>query len=97
MEEVIIPVAIVGMLFIGLPWLIFHYVTQWKKAATLTGEDEKLLDELHDLARRLDERMCSIERIMTAENPNWRALACDPVDAAIESRAATNQPRRLER
>ena len=34
---------------------------------------------------------------MTAENPNWRALACDPVDAAIESRAATNQPRRLER
>ena len=72
MEETVIPIVIVGMLFIGLPWLIFHYVTQWKKSATLTGEDEKLLDELNDLARRLDERMCSIERIMTAENPNWR-------------------------
>jgi phage shock protein B len=97
MEDVFIPVTIVGMLFIGLPWLIFHYVTQWKKSATLTGEDEKLLDELNDLARRLDDRMCSIERIMTAENPNWRALACDPADAGIASLAATNQPRRIER
>ena len=59
-------------IFVGLPWLIFHYVTKWKQAATLTGSDEKLLDELHDAARRLDDRLCSIERIMTAENPDWR-------------------------
>jgi phage shock protein B len=83
-------VAIVT-LFIGLPWLIFHYITRWKTAATLTGEDEKLLDELHDLARRLDERMCSIERIMTVENPNWRAVACDPAATGIEDRTVTNQ------
>ena len=59
-------------LFIGLPWLVFHYITKWKTAATLTGSDEKLLDELHDAARRLDDRLGTIERIMTAENPNWR-------------------------
>jgi phage shock protein B len=59
-------------LFIGLPWLVFHYITKWKTAATLTGSDEKLLDDLHDAARRLDDRLCTIERIMTAENPNWR-------------------------
>jgi phage shock protein B len=57
---------------IGLPWLIFHYVTKWKQTATLTQSDEKLLDELHDAARRLDDRLCTIERIMTAENPDWR-------------------------
>jgi phage shock protein B len=84
MEEVIIPVLVVGMLFIGLPWIIFHYITKWKSAATLTKEDENLLDDLHELARRLDDRMCSIERIMTAENPNWRALTCDPADTGIE-------------
>ena len=60
------------ILFIGLPWLIFHYITKWKQAATLTGADEKLLDDLHEVARRLDDRLCTIERIMTAENPNWR-------------------------
>ena len=62
----------VVLIFLGLPWLIFHYVTKWKSAARLTGSDEKLLDELHDAARRLDDRLCSIERIMTAENPDWR-------------------------
>ena len=64
-------IAIVA-LFIGLPWLIFHYITKWKTAATLTSGDEKLLDDLHEAARRLDDRLCTIERIMTAENPNWR-------------------------
>ncbi len=61
-----------GVLFVGLPWLVFHYITKWKTAARLTGGDEKLLDELYDAARRLDDRLGSIERIMTAENPNWR-------------------------
>lgn len=88
----LIPITIVGMLFIGLPWLIFHYVTKWKSNATLTREDENLLDELHDLARRLDDRMCSIERIMSAENPNWRAVACDPAEIGIEDRNIVNQP-----
>jgi phage shock protein B len=60
------------ILFLGLPWLIFHYITKWKTAATLTSGDEKLLDDLHDAARRLDDRLCTIERIMTAENPSWR-------------------------
>ena len=71
MDDAIPFVAIVS-LFIGLPWLIFHYITKWKTAATLTSGDEKLLDELHEAARRLDDRLCTIERIMTAENPNWR-------------------------
>jgi phage shock protein B len=53
--------AIVSI-FVGLPWLIFHYVTKWKTAATLTSGDEKLLDDLHEAARRLDDRLCTIER-----------------------------------
>ena len=64
--------VVVGILFMALPWLIFHYITKWKTAKTLTGADEQLLDDLHDAARRLDDRLCSIERIMTAENPDWR-------------------------
>jgi len=64
-------IAIISVLII-LPWMIFHYVTKWKSSAKLSGSDEKLLDELHDAARRLDDRLCTIERIMTAENPEWR-------------------------
>ena len=85
--DYIAPVLIVGMLFLGLPWIILHYITQWKSAASLTAEDENLLDELHDTARRLDDRLCSIERILTAENPGWRAVACDPVSISIGDRS----------
>ncbi len=92
MEDVLLPIIIVGMLFIGLPWIIFHYVSKWKTAATLTTEDENLLDELHDLARRLDERMVTIERIIQAENPNWQSLARDPVGLGIEDRSVREFP-----
>jgi phage shock protein B len=91
-EEVIIPIMVVGMLFIGLPWLIFHYVTKWKTQGSLTREDENLLDELHDMARRLDDRMGTIERIMTAENPNWRQLAADPASLGLEDRGNVATP-----
>jgi phage shock protein B len=72
MEDVLLPIVIVGMLFIGMPWLVLHYVTQWRKTGSLSVEDEKLLDELHETARRLDERLCTIERIITADNPDWK-------------------------
>jgi phage shock protein B len=98
MEEVIIPVLVVGILFLGLPWLIFHYVTKWKQAATLTGADEKLLDDLHDMARRLDDRLCTIERIMTAENPNWRQQCLpEPSAALIEQELEQVRSRRASR
>ena len=71
-EAALTGVIAILALFVGLPWLIFHYITKWKTAARLTGGDEKLLDELYDSARRLDDRLCSIERIMTAENPNGK-------------------------
>jgi phage shock protein B len=80
-------IFIVPIVVIGLPWLIFHYITRWKTAKTLTSEDENLLDELHDLARRLDDRMLTIERIIQADNPNWRAIGGDPVEAALEDRS----------
>jgi phage shock protein B len=70
--EHLVPIAIVGMLFIGLPGIILHYLTKWKSQTGISSQDEALLDELHDLARRLDQRIESVERILAAENPNWK-------------------------
>ena len=75
-----------AMLFIGLPWLDPPLCQQVEDGGDAHHEDEKLLDELHDLARRLDERMCTIERIVQAENPNWRQLGCDPAETMLEDR-----------
>ena len=67
MEEIIIIPAIV----LGLPWIIFHYITKWKTAATITTDDESLLEELYALAKRLDERMDTVERLVASDNPSF--------------------------
>ena len=65
-------VLTVFVIVIGLPWMILHYLTKWKSGRGISQQDEVLLDDLHEMARRLDGRLESIERIIAADNPNWK-------------------------
>ena len=65
-------VLAIFLALIGLPWLIFHYITKWKQAPKITDEDEKLLDEMFNLARRLEDRLNTVERIVAADNPDFK-------------------------
>lgn len=69
MEEILIPIAFA---LVGMLWITLHYVTRWKTSPTLTTGDEALLDELYQLARRLDERMDTVERLVAADNAEFR-------------------------
>jgi phage shock protein B len=69
MEDVFLALIIIPMIFIGMPWVILHYITKWKTAATITTDDEVLLEELYNLARRLDERMETVERLVASDDP----------------------------
>jgi len=71
-------VVIVPMVVLGLPWIIFHYITKWKTAATITTGDEALLEELYQLARRLDERMDTVERLVASDNPDFKPARLQP-------------------
>lgn len=68
----IMPFFAVAAIFIGLPWVIMHYITKWKPAATITVDDEALLEELYQLAKRLDERMDTVERLVASDNPEFQ-------------------------
>jgi phage shock protein B len=85
-------VIIIPAVVLGLPWIIFHYITKWKTAATITTDDESLLEELYQLARRLDERMDTVERLVASDNPEFKP-------ARIQAdREIDNQPlRELDR
>jgi len=85
-------IFIVPVIFLGLPWIIFHYITKWKTAATITSDDETLLEELYQLAKRLDERMDTVERLVASDNPEFKP-------ARIQAdREIDNQPlRELDR
>lgn len=87
MEEIIIVPAI----FLGLPWIVMHYITKWKTAATITTDDEVLLEELYNLAKRLDERMDTVERLVASDNPEFR-----PARITANLEADNQQLRELE-
>ncbi len=79
-------------IFLGLPWIIMHYITKWKTAATITTDDETLLEELYQLAKRLDERMDTVERLVASDNPEFKPARL------MHDREVDNEPlRELDR
>ena len=68
---------IVPVVFIGLPWLILHYITKWKTAPTLTNDDERMLGDMHELARKLEDRLDTVERLVASDNPDWQPRRID--------------------
>ena len=65
-------IIVIPAIFLGMPWIIMHYLTKWKQAPKITQEDENLLDEMYNLARRLEERMATVERIVAADHPEFK-------------------------
>ncbi len=59
-------------IFVGIPWMLLSFITRWKQMRSLSGEDENVLDDVNETSRRLEQRIQTIERILDAENPNWR-------------------------
>ncbi len=77
---------VIQLVLIGLPWLVLHYVTRWKTAATITTDDEVLLEELYNLAKRLDERMDTVERLVASDDPSFT-----PAKKLLADRETDNQ------
>lgn len=76
--EVILPgllgIPLIVFVVIVLPiWLILHYATRNSASKRLTSKDESLLRDLHETARRMEERVHTLERILDADSPEWRS------------------------
>jgi phage shock protein B len=66
-------VVLVGLV---LPlWLVLHYMTLWRQQKRSGGIDEKALGDIETVARRLEDRIAALERVLDAEDPAWREKA----------------------
>ena len=97
LDELLLPIMVVGMLFIGLPWIILHYLTKWRQAPKITEEDERMLDEMYNLARRLEDRLNTVERIVAADNPDFRPGLNAPQAGYSNDLPSTNRFDRIDR
>lgn len=75
MPDGVIAVAIIFMVIVAPVWIIFHYVTRWRIAKTLSSDDEQMLSELWHSANKMEDRIRQLEKILDAEAPGWRAKA----------------------
>lgn len=64
---------IVFIVIVAPIWLILHYATRNSANKQLSSKDESLLQELHENARRMEERIHNLERILDADAPEWRS------------------------
>lgn len=53
-------------------WIIMHYATRNSANKKLSSKDEVMLDDLHENARKMEERIHTLERILDADAPEWR-------------------------
>jgi phage shock protein B len=65
-------VAIIFVAFVLPMWIVFHYTSRWRASRGLAAQDEKLLTDLWDAARRMEERLDNLERALGPE-PQRRA------------------------
>ena len=73
MSDFAIVLMVLFLTFVAPLWIIFHYVTRWRTAKSLSAEDERMLGELWESAERMEGRIQALERILDAEAPGWRS------------------------
>lgn len=71
MEWTFVPVVLF-LVIVAPIWLILHYATRNSASKQLTSKDEALLEALHANARKMEERLHNLERILDADSPEWR-------------------------
>lgn len=69
--------GVIFMVFVAPIWVIAHYVTKSKRNKGLTPADERMLEDLWRTARVMERRMETLETIMDAQDPQWRAHRAD--------------------
>ena len=68
-------IAIAVILFIAIPaplFIVLHYITKWKQSREMSSDDEQMLEDLWKLSQRLEERLNTLETILSDEVPELR-------------------------
>ncbi len=68
MSDIDFNAVVLVLVIVVLPlWMFLHYGSRWRASKGLAAQDEKLLTDLWDAARRMEERMDNLERVIGTE------------------------------
>ena len=61
--------GLIFMFVVAPIWIVFHYLTKWRMARSLSREDEQTLVDLWESARRMEARIENLERAVGTDAP----------------------------
>ena len=70
--------GVVFLVFIVPLWIVFHYLTAWKRMRAGTAGPGKVvidraeLERMREIGEQLEQRIQSLETILDDEAPEWR-------------------------
>jgi phage shock protein B len=72
--SILTTIAVILFLVIPAPLLIvLHYVSKWKQSREISKDDEQMLEDLWNFSQRLEERLDTLEIILSDDVPDLRA------------------------
>lgn len=70
-ELIFVPLVVFVALVLPV-WIVFHYVTIWRREKRDRNQITGAQNELETLADRLERRLDVIEQLLDADEPDWR-------------------------
>lgn len=64
--------GVIFMTIVAPIWIVSHYVTKWRLAKGLSSDEARTLEELWQTARRMEERVETLEAILDKNVDGWR-------------------------
>ena len=77
--DLLIPLIAIIAIFVVLPGMVFHYITLWRKQATLQPDDERMLEDLWRSARSIERRIETIEALLETPEDEARTKPKRPL------------------
>lgn len=69
----LITIAIIVFIAVPAPlFIVLHFITKWKQSRVISGEDERMLEDLWLASQHLEDRLETLEKILDSELPDWR-------------------------
>ena len=64
MDESIIALMAILSIFVILPGMTFHYISQWRRQKTLQPDDERMMEDLWRSAKAMERRLATLEALL---------------------------------
>ena len=71
-ELIIVPMTLFLTVVVPM-WLVFHYVTIWRRDKTQRRQDKTSYLDLRQQAEKMEDRLDAIESLLDTDTPDWRS------------------------